>query len=68
MAKGEKHNNVSSGLQITRINKQHIFSFIGGGNRNTRRKPQYNTILKVCVVIVSEGTEYTNIQNTKVSI
>ena len=39
MAKGEKHNNVSSGLQNTRINKQHIFSFIGGGNRNTRRKP-----------------------------
>ena len=33
MAKGEKHNNVSSGLQNTRINKQHIFSFIGGGNR-----------------------------------
>ena len=40
MAKGEKHNNVSSGLQNTRIIKQHIFSFIGGGNRNTRRKPQ----------------------------
>ena len=39
MAKGEKHNNVSSGLQNTKINKQHIFSFIGGGNRNTRRKP-----------------------------
>jgi hypothetical protein len=35
MAKGEKHNNVSSGLQNTRIIKQHIFSFIGGGNRNT---------------------------------
>jgi hypothetical protein len=33
MAKGEKHNNVSSGLQNTRINKQHIFSFIGGGNK-----------------------------------
>jgi hypothetical protein len=39
MAKGKKHNNVSSGLQNTRIIKQHIFSFIGGGNRNTRRKP-----------------------------
>ena len=39
MAKGEKHNNVSSGLQNTRIIKQHIFSFIGGGKRNTRRKP-----------------------------
>ena len=37
MAKGEKHNNVSSGLQNTRINKQHNFSFIGGGNRNTRK-------------------------------
>jgi hypothetical protein len=36
MAKEEKHNNVSSGLQNTRIIKQHIFSFIGGGNRNTR--------------------------------
>jgi hypothetical protein len=39
MAKEEKHNNVSSGLQNTRIIKQHIFSFIGGGNRNTQRKP-----------------------------
>ena len=28
---------------------------------------QYNTILKVCVVIVSEGPVYTNIQNIKIN-
>ena len=42
MAKGEKHNNVSSGLQNTRIIKQHIFSFIGGGNR---KNPELTTDL-----------------------
>jgi hypothetical protein len=35
MAKGEKHNNVSSGLQNTRINKQHIFSFIEGQSNDS---------------------------------
>ena len=37
-------------------------------NRTLYRIHQYNTILKVCVVIVSEGPVYTNIQNTKVNI
>jgi hypothetical protein len=37
-------------------------------NRMLYRIHQYNTILKVCVVIVSEGPVYTNIQNTKVNI
>jgi len=39
-------------------------------NRTLYRIHKYtcNTILKVCVVIVSEGPVYTNIQNTKVSI
>jgi hypothetical protein len=37
-------------------------------NRMLYRIHKYNTILKVCVVIVSEGPVYTNIQNTKVSI
>jgi hypothetical protein len=37
-------------------------------NRTLYRIHKYNTILMVCVVIVSEGPVYTNIQNTKVSI
>jgi hypothetical protein len=37
-------------------------------NRPLDRIHEYIEILKVCVIIVTEGPVYTNIQNTKVSI
>ena len=37
-------------------------------NRPLDRIHEYIEILKVCIIIVTEGPVYTNIQNTKVSI